>query len=646
MRIKKRFILILLGIALIALVLRLGASYELQTANNGRNAVNLPPAVTDMCTYKRLAELISQGDFQDPFYLNNSHKYQPFYNSIFLPLIYLTLGYSVWAVIIAQSLLGAATVYLVGLGTARIWNRQAAVMAAAMTAFSQMLVLYTPYLLIATLLAFWIALLFYSAVAAYKSGKTLHWICCAIITGCAILTRGNIWFFVPGLTALAAYSLVFKKHPALPLRKKVLGSCAVVFVFLFLIILPQIPFSYRNSVLLGRFCGPSSDAPNVLSLGNTPESPPGGREEGQGPGPMEYPATYAIWTSQQNEVSVPVRIWNWFYREPLAYLELSYRKFLLFWDYREIPNNISLDIALKQSDFLGYGFLWTVFIMIPALCGVYLLIWRSLKKHDMKMLLLIYFIVAYCAATVAFYILARFRVPVIPLLAIMAAIFINRVWRVCKYDRRHLYVPYIIVFCVVTVVCFKAYDSYRENYEASVMRKVRPNGIKVAVNKDKTMYLDNGPYTFGGWRPVPLIPGVELKKRFAIGKDQQNKVAELEFSLVFVDPGEATLRINNTIEKVASSRVGKVDKTFAIPLPSTGVVDISLVSSNCRLLYLVDIQRDYGRSSINNKPIKGEIICRLFLSPPAIKDKKEKSEEAPVPQTANSLPEPAGTDRV
>ncbi|MDD5597143.1 MAG: glycosyltransferase family 39 protein [Victivallaceae bacterium] len=639
MRIKKRFFLILLGIVLIALVLRLGTAYELQAANNGKNAVNFPLPVTDMCTYKRLAELISQGDFQDPFYINNSHKYQPFYNSIFLPLIYLTLGYSVWSVIIAQSLLGAATVYLVGLSTARIWNRQAAVIAAAMTAFSQMLILYTPYLLIATLQAFWMALIFYCAVAAYKSGKTLHWAVCVLISGCAILTRGNVWFLIPGLVALAVYSLVFKKHRSLPLRKKLMGSGAAIFVFLFLVILPQVPFSYRNSVLLGHFCGPSSDAPNVLSLGNTPESPPGGREEGWGPGPMEYPTTYAVWTSQQSKVSVISRIWDWFLREPLAFLELTYRKLLLFCDYRELPNNISLGIALEYSDFLSYGFLWTVFIMIPGLSGIYVLAWRSLKKHDLKMLLLIYFILAYCAATVAFYILARFRVPVIPLLAIMAAIFINRTWRVCKHDRRHLYIPYIAVFSIITMVCFLAYDYYRDNYEVRVIRKVRPNGIKVAVGNGKTMYLDNGPHTFGGWRPVPLIPEIKLKKQFKIDNEAKKQIAELEFSLIFADAGEATLRINNNIERVTAGRPGKVDKTFVIPLPSTGIVNISLVSANCRLLYLVDIQRDYGRSSINDRTINGEIVCRLFLSPPPAGDKKKNAKPAPVPQTADLTPQ-------
>ncbi len=633
---NKKFIILLLGIALVALALRLGTAYDLQAANNGRNAVNTPSPYTDMATYKRLAELISQGDFQDPFYIQNSHKYQPFYNSVFLPLIYLTLGYSVWAVLIAQSIIGAATVYLVGLSTAKVWNRQAAVIAALMAAFSQILILYTPYLLVATLQAFWLTLIFYSTVSAYNSGKKLHWISCALIVSCAILSRGNVWFMVPGIIALAVYSLVLKKYKSETLWNKAWKSCAVALLFLIVIILPQVPFSYRNSVLLGRLCGPSSDAPIVLSLGNTPESPPGGRE-GDWAGPMEYPPTYGVWVAKDSPVSVPNRIWKWFYREPLAYIELNFRKLLLFWNYREIPNNVSLNSALKQSRFLSYGFLGTVFILIPALAGICILIWRSFKKHDFKMLLLLYLILSYCLSTIAFYILARFRMPLIPLLAVLAGIFINRVYRVCKNDRRNLYIPYIIAFCLSAYICFLAYDTYRYDYEAAVIRKVRPNGVRVAMGHNKMMYLDNGPRTFGSWTPTEFARGTELKKHFKINKLPKGAVTELEFTLAFADSGQATILVNNKYERFIAFRSGLLTRTFAIQLPSTGVVNISLVSSTCKVFFIVDSQRNYGRSIVDDQAIQGEIVCRLFVSPHSTKAKIEETKQTPVIESQITL---------
>ena len=633
---KISFAVIMLGIVLIALALRLGTAFELQAANHGMNSVTTPPPVTDMATYKRLAELISQGDFQDPFYLNNVHKYQPFYNSVFLPLVFLTFGYSTWAVLIAQCLIGAATVYLVGISTAKIWNRQAAILAAAMTAFSQILIFYTPYMLVATLQAFWLVLLFYTSVTALKSGRKLHWVICALVGSCGILSRGNVWFLIPGIMGLAIYSLVFRKHRELSWKHKVAYSSLVGAVFLLLIILPQIPFAWRNSVVLGRFCGPSSDAPVVLSLGNTPESPPGGREEGWGPGPMEYPLTYSVWTAKDSQVSVPVRIWRWFKREPLAYVELNIRKLLLFWDYREIPNNVSLDFALKQSNYLSYGVFWTVFILVPALAGIYVLIWHGVKKRDLKVLLLLYFVLAYCAATVAFYILARFRAPLIPLLAMLGAIFVNRVWRVCKNDQRHLYIPYILAVVTSTFICFLAYDTYRLECESAVMREVRPDGVRVPLGKGKVMYLDSGPRTFGGWRTMPFYRGADIAKKFSIKNPPANAEAEFEILLLFAAPGEATLRVNGKDRRIIAKHAGPNVKKFKVKLPSTGRVTFRMLSATCNVFFLIDTQRYYERSFIDNKPMKCEVVCRLYLTPSEQKLEKEQSSNKVKNRNSNS----------
>ena len=639
---KISFAVILFGIVLIALALRLGTAFELQAANQGMNSVNTPPPVTDMATYKHLAELISQGDFQDPFYLNNVHKYQPFYNSVFLPLVFLTFGYSTWAVLIAQCLIGAITVYLVGLSTAKIWNRQAAILAAAMTAFSQILIFYTPYMLVATLQAFWLVLLFYTSVTALRSGKKLHWAVCALVGSCAILSRGNVWFLIPGIMGLAIYSLIFRKHNELPRKRKIIYSFLVGLVFLLLVILPQVPFAWRNSVMLGRFCGPSSDAPVVLSLGNTPESPPGGREEGWGPGPMEYPLTYSVWTAKDSPVSVPVRIWRWFKREPLAYIELNVRKLLLFWDYREIPNNVSLDFALKQSNYLSYGVFWTVFILVPALAGIYVLIWHSVKKRDLKVLLLLYFVLAYCAATIAFYVLARFRAPLIPLLAMLGAIFVNRVWRVCKNDQRHLYIPYILAVVTSTFICFLAYDTYRLEYEPTVMREVRPDGVRVPLDKGKVMYLDSGPRTFGGWRTMPFYRGADITKKFSTKNPPANAEAEFEILLLFAAPGEATLRVNGEDRRVIAKHAGPNVKKFKIKLPSTGRVTFRMLSATCNVFFLIDTQRYYERSFINNEPMKCEIVCRLYLSPREAQKQEKEQKPKEIKNVNSNSPELAG----
>ncbi len=107
----------------------------------------------------------------------------------------------------------AATVYLTGLCGALIWNRHAGILAAAATAFSSILILYTPFHLIATLQAFWIVLLLFMALKAIKSGNLFYWGLCGLIAGCGILTRGNIWFMVPGMALAAGVSVFRNANP-------------------------------------------------------------------------------------------------------------------------------------------------------------------------------------------------------------------------------------------------------------------------------------------------------------------------------------------------------------------------------------------------------------------------------------------------
>jgi hypothetical protein len=82
-----------------------------------------------------------------------------------------------------------------------------------------------------------------------------------------------------------------------------------------------------------------------LALGNSPEAPAGGREPDSTAGMMTYPESYHRMmanTSGINARSVGRQMWEWFCQDRAAFLELQFRKALLFWDGREIPNNVSL----------------------------------------------------------------------------------------------------------------------------------------------------------------------------------------------------------------------------------------------------------------------------------------------------------------
>ena len=98
---ERRFFRLLWGISALAVVLRLGVAWEFAAINGGWNSVFHPSSATDLATYMRLGAEVAEGKFHGVFY------YQPFYYAVFLPLIRLVCGASVWAVIVVQSLLDA-----------------------------------------------------------------------------------------------------------------------------------------------------------------------------------------------------------------------------------------------------------------------------------------------------------------------------------------------------------------------------------------------------------------------------------------------------------------------------------------------------------------------------------------------------------
>lgn len=612
---NRKFYLCLGLIAIVALLLRLLVGFELAFANNGLNSVVVPSMQTDMATYWEISGRIVAGAFRDEFY------YQPFYYAIFLPLIRWLLGDSIFSVIVIQALLGGVTVLLTGLCGSRLWNRSAGIVSAILAGLSQMLILYTPYLLIEILQSFWVILILYLALRAIERRDKLDWSLCAVALGCSILTRGNSWFFLPGLLVAAVYSLMPHKGK---IRYKVLyGFCVVVF-FTMLSVLPQLPFMIRNSQLRGELTGPSTAGGTVLALGNTPEAPPGGRDPGLPAGPMEYPPTWSAWMAEVSTVSVPRRIWQWFYEEPGAVLELTFRKLLLFWDYREIPNNVSLAFEGRQSTIFRFAgsIMPTGVIVALAIAGMLVSLIKVIRKRSRWDLLLpIYMIMAFWGATALFYILARFRVPIIPVLAIFAGIFLVWFWE-CYRQRSVLIIGgSALIFGVF--ISFSAYDLYRSNLESIIVGWVRPDGVRVQIAPGRMMYLDNGPMTFGGWEFIEFKLGMSVTKQFADTASKNPKYREAEITLASEDAGSAMISLNGQIYDFVFTRPGLTSHTYVLPENSPTQITVKVISSENPVLFIIDRQRDYGRTKINDELFAGEMVCRLFHSDRSIENSAE-----------------------
>jgi hypothetical protein len=256
----RKFLIVNSVITLVALLIRLIAGFQLL---RGDGRVGAPPEVTDMWTYLHLSREILSGEVPRVFY------YQPFYYSVFLPVVRFFCRDSVIPVIIAQSLCGAAAVYLAGLLAARIAGKKAGLIAAAFLALSQICIVYTPYALLEIMQSFWLILLLYLVFLAWSKNKLWQWLSVGVVLSFAILSRGNAWIFLPAIFLAVWFASRKKEH-----RKRFTAiACGVVLLGT---ILPQLPFVIVNSVECRSLQGPSTARGNVLALGNTPEAAPGG----------------------------------------------------------------------------------------------------------------------------------------------------------------------------------------------------------------------------------------------------------------------------------------------------------------------------------------------------------------------------------
>ena len=381
----------------------------------------------------------------------------------------------------------------------------------------------------------------------------------------------------------------------------------------------QLPFVIYNSVALKRFSGPSTAANAVLALGNTVEAPAGGRDPGLPAGAMYYPVAYhraMARTVGAYPVSMGEQMWEFFCAEPLAFCELQFRKALLFWDGREIPNNVSLEHDGFVSVVLRYLLPGrSVVLLTLALSGLFWFIPR-LKQKEIKLWVIYGLVIAFWAAVTLFYMLSRFRAPVLPLLFVFGGGFaddaVERVRRAVGKMRRLAAGKLLIVILLAFGFAYSFYDSYRLYYEAAVNRFIRPDGIKLESGGEDVQFFDHGPAPFGGWTQIAAKPGMKLYKRFA---GRGSEYGALYFSVSNVEKAHITFTCNGAYQTVDFPALlpGKSPRKGAvIPVQLIdGAVELEILNCSGGVEFIWDRQRDYGRSGLDGKVLPGDWVFRF-----------------------------------
>ena len=560
-----------------------------------------PPAVTDMATYHTLSRGILNGHFPAEF------VYQPFYYSVFLPVVKFLLHSQFVSVGIAQSVCVGIIVWCAGLIGAMLRSRRTGLLAAALCAFSTMLFFYVPYALIEIQQAMWFTLLLYFTLRAMKTGRPLHFAVAGLILSFAILSRGNAWCFLPAV-GLAFFVALRRKR--FSTRGKAVLTAVVCMAA---IVIPQTPFAVRNSLATHSLSGPSTAGPAVLTLGNNPEAPPGGL-------PIPYPPTYDEWMDHSAERSIPSRILDWFRAEPLAFTVLQAEKFFLFFDAHEIPNNLQLGVnASKSGVFRIFGIVPTGLLIALSLAGFFLS-FRRVRAHKGELLPHL-FIFLYTLATVAFYVLARFRVPVIPLFAVGAAMFVSDLIRTAKAGRRNtrrLLLHFLPALLGGAYFAWFFYPAYRAWYEPGVMALARPDGVRLETASMLQAH-DNGPNYLDGWAATKLDGTVTVSKSFSARGLDLAKYSKAYVTATFCTDRPLMLDAvcNGREDTVLLAQKG-LNPVRLGPFPVSPELEFSFSFPGLppdRVLLAVDFQRNYGRTVYNGEVFPAEAVLTMELEP-------------------------------
>ncbi|MCP4176339.1 MAG: hypothetical protein GY756_01065 [bacterium] len=585
-------------ILVIAFVLRLYISNYML---NSDISIANPLFGSDMEVYKKLALEISRSIYP------SQYTYQPFYYAVFLASIFRFLGTNISYVLFMQSLLGALTVLFAALTAKSLWNKKTALITAVLVTFSHILIFYTPYMLIVTLQAFWLSLILYLAILAYKRHNLFIYTLLGLTLGCSILTRGNIWILVPMFIILSLYGGI-KRYYIQNKRKPVLVILPAVLLIIFLL-LPQIPFIIQNSTNAGSLRGSSDAGIIVFGFGNLPDSPPGG---------LQFSDCYNEWVLNSSSSVFFEKYFKYVKNNKLSYLDHTFNKLLLFWDYKEIPNNADINMQTKKNSVLKLGFVTTPIIIILGLAGIFLFL--PFKKEKRIYLVPFFIVFFYWISIGLFYILARFRAPLIPVLSIYAGGIINYILFTKPFFKIKKWCSVIILLIISIFITYFSYYFYSLDFEPYISNIIRPYG-NVFTLGNNIHIADNAPIMHSTLKPLMLKRNEIITKKFLINTPAPHNIKDsiLQLEIYSDAPSLRTFEINKKIVTV-KLKTGLQKITLKAPplmnKDKNGIIltfNIKILKGENYQFFILDKQRNYRRTLMNDEVIPYELDSKLII---------------------------------
>ncbi len=466
----------LAGPALFAAALCLRAAYLWQVWDSP--SVRYP--MGDSLAYHEAALGVLAGEwpgehvfYQDPLY--------PY----FLAGLYRVFGPGSPGVLLAQALLGAATVLLVYRVARRLFGPREALLAGAVAAVYPVFLFYDALLLKVSLSLFLLTLALDLLLWADAGGGARAWLSAGFATGLATLTRGNYLVFLPVLLAWVWLS----RPTGAPRRARAAGGVALGLG------LAIAPVTLHNFAASGDVVLVTSQAGQNFYIGN---------HRGNATGIYKAPPFVRAHAHHEEEdfraeaerrtgrSLSPGELSRYWLREGLAEIRAdpahfarhTLRKLRLLGNDFEVPDNQSFGFfrdhvsPLLRLPLPGFG------AVLPlALCGM-AFAWR---QRSARLLLLL--VGVYAATLVVFYDLSRYRVPLVPVLLVFAAHAVFGIASRVRARRWRSLAPAAVFLAVSYPVAYQEiaqddYSFYRANLGIAHATRAREARARAAALRE------------------------------------------------------------------------------------------------------------------------------------------------------------------
>ncbi len=320
-------------------------------------------------------------------------------------------GASLFAAHLLQLLLGAATCGLTYFIGRRVFGPAVGFLGGLLLAFYSPGIYREGQLLDTALATFLAASFLLLLLRAFERPRSRPaWFAAGLVLGLLGLTRPNLLLL--GATMMAL--LLAREGRELGWR----AATAAVGVFALGVVLPVLPITGRNYLIVGRLIPISATGGINLYTGNNPDS------DGYSPIPSDIAWERTWYEAKEHGKTTMMGMDNYwrelalrFMRErPGAALALFVKKLYLYWNAYEIPNNVSYEWGRRHSSLLRAVPVTFAVIGPLGLLGMALGGWRSRGAWALTV-----FVLTQMAAVAIFFVAARYRMPALPPLCLFAA---------------------------------------------------------------------------------------------------------------------------------------------------------------------------------------------------------------------------------